>query len=70
MTLKMRLVRGHVLDADRRDVTIDIHDPIHHQERITMRQQLQYLENIGAFQRLGLFTHRSFLKTASSLPVP
>ena len=41
MPEKLRLVDGHVLDADARLVAADVDDAVDHQERIAVRQQPQ-----------------------------
>ncbi|MNL23923.1 hypothetical protein D3C87_1453360 [compost metagenome] len=62
MTGEMRFVDRHVLDANRRIITIDLDDLVDEQERVTMRQKLHDFQNVSrAERRLGFFSHRFFL---------
>ena len=45
MSLKIRLVDRDVLDADD-VVAVDLRHAIHHQKRITMRQDLHHLRRV------------------------
>src|ERR1051326_3028273 len=52
MPEELRLVGGHVLDADGRLVAADLHDAVHHEQRIALRQRLEQLEDIGGAECL------------------
>ena len=50
MSLKLRLVDGHVLDADAAFVAADVDDAVDQQKRIAMRQHFEHSRDIGRFQ--------------------
>ena len=50
MTLELRLVEGHVLDADAGFVAADVDDPVDQQKRIAMRQRFQELQDVHRFE--------------------
>src|SRR5690606_3248204 len=60
MTLEVRLVHRHVLDADGRVVAIHLNDPVNQQKRVAVRQQPHQLGNIDTFQRLGRVLYHRF----------
>ena len=55
VSLEMRFVEGHVLDADPMLVAADIDHAVDHQKRITMRQHTKDSQNVRSLESFSRF---------------
>src|ERR1019366_9718636 len=67
---ELRLVDGHVLDADGGFVAAHADDAIDHQERIAVRQRLQNSRDVGRLKRDCRLAHVDVLMTLPRSPLP